>query len=100
MNYEYQDIQTGEVVEIIKSASKCDPLGKVITHNSRKVRRILSSNPVIGVMDEQRVRHNLPKWLPGAPAYNKKGYPIISNAEGRNMGLVENPHLDRVNGDD
>jgi hypothetical protein len=95
MIYEYEDIQTGEVVEISKPDAQRDPVGRVITHNGRKVRRILSTGAqtILPVKDEPRPRNNLPRFMPGCEC-DKRGRPVITNAQGKNMGLVPNPHLD------
>lgn len=49
--------------------------------------------------DEMKPRHNLPKWMPGAKEYTPRGVPVMSNKQGRNVGLVENPFLDDKNDD-
>lgn len=96
MLYSYEDVKTGEVVEINKSMHDFDHLGTVILHEGRTLRRILTPNPAINipVSDERRVRHTLPKGMPGFENYSERGFPIASNAELKKMGMVENPHLD------
>lgn len=96
MIYEYEDIETGERVEISKHAKDCDPLGKVITHNGRQVKRVLSGGVPVNfpVSDKPRPRRNIDKNMPGFETYDKRGYVVATNAELKRRGFVENPHLD------
>lgn len=95
MTYEYLDIQTGKVVCITKPASQCDPIGAVIVHEGRRLKRLVSGDAatILPVPDEPRARRNVPKNMPGFPT-DDRGYVVATNAELRARGFVENPHLD------
>ncbi len=95
MLYAYEDVKTGEVVELNKSMRDFDSLGTIIQHEGRQLRRILSNPAVnIPVADERRSRLSLEKGTPGFEHYDNRGFPVASNAELRRKGFVENPHLD------
>lgn len=95
MLYAYEDLQTGEVVELNKSMHDFDSLGTVITHEGRQLRRILSDPAInVPVKDEPRSRRSLAKNMPGFEKYDHRGYPVATNAELKKKGFVENPHLD------
>ncbi len=96
-DYEYIDILNGALVVITKDHTKADRIDSVIRYQGRRLKRIASSprpQHAIVAKDERRTRHNIAKGMPGFEHYDKKGYPVASNAELRNKGFVENPHLD------
>lgn len=95
MIYAYEDIQTGEVVELNKSMRDFDSLGSIINHEGRRLMRILSDPAVnMPVKDDRRPRKGLEKGMPGFEHYDQRGFPVASNAELKKKGFVENPHLD------
>src|SRR5690606_1723071 len=94
--YEYQDLETGEIVELVKHHSEADPIASVIEHEGRKLRRVFSSSAfgMETIQDDPRPRRSLAKGMPGFDRYDKRGYPIATNKELKQRGFVENPWLD------
>src|SRR5690606_34758415 len=99
--YEYLDVERGEVVEIAKPHDKSDPIDSVIVHEGRKLKRIASGHTIFlePIPDNPRPRRNLSKGMPGFEHYDKRGYPVASNAELRRRGFVPNPWLDIIRDD-
>jgi len=83
MIYEFQDMQTREVVEIPYPAGQAPGLGCVVKHEGRWVERILSVPAAIKANGLTRFKPHvcdtLDRWHPDAPALDREGRAIISN---------------------
>lgn len=91
MIYEYR-ADDGDTIEEVMAMT--DPHPEIMVRGGKTYRRVFSTGHGFVYQDEVRPRHNLPKWWKGAKRFTSRGVPVMSLKEGRNAGLVPNPHLD------
>ena len=74
--YPYEDVETGETVDLFRTMAEADSIGAVIEHEGRKLRRLASQG--VGTIDAgfhpftsiSQARHD-----PDAPRHDAQGRP-------------------------
>lgn len=77
--YSFQDVKTGEVVDLYMPASEAVEIGKVIRRGGRRLRRLAAYGAPMAEPDWAHVDFQHRRWTPGAPRYDEKGRPVLLN---------------------
>lgn len=91
MMYPFEDVATGEYVEIAYPIGKAPGIGKTAKRRGRVLRRLMSRPQVMVERDVRVVSHALPRWHPAAPDHDDYGRArFASRAEIREFCRADN----------
>lgn len=102
--YEFEEVDTGERVELLMSVDDAVEPGAVVTIDGRRVRRLVVDFE--GYVDNGGISTAVPKWDPLAPRHDKQGVPQFANkAEAKeyvrkfNARIADNKNYLRIDTD-
>lgn len=82
MRYEFEDVETGELVEVEMHPDKAVPFGETIRWGGRKLKRLVHA-PAIKMGYSGGSTVQVPRFHPDAPRHDAKGNPVFANARER-----------------
>lgn len=87
-HYDFEDVATGEAVELFFSMSDAPRVGEVVRRDGRRLRRVWSvNNPVLARREVSFKAWSLDPWTPGFDRYDTDGQPLVSGKRELRRGL-------------
>jgi hypothetical protein len=76
--YEFEDVETGEAVDLFFHMREAPEIGSVVTVAGQRLRRVPSREKIQAHVERTEFKcYSQPPWTPGADHYDEMGHPCF-----------------------